>query len=52
LENPTSRLEYQRGMLFGAELWEYLLEKWGRTCAYCDAEGLPLRQNTSCTRES
>jgi hypothetical protein len=32
LENPTSRLEYQRGMLFGAELWEYLLEKWGRTC--------------------
>ena len=43
LENPhIEGLEYQRGTLFGAELWEYLLEKWGRTCAYCDAEGLPL----------
>jgi hypothetical protein len=28
--------------LFGAELWEYLLEKWGRRCAYCDEEGIPL----------
>jgi len=43
LENPDIEgLEYQRGTLFGAELWEYLLEKWGRRCAYCDAEGIPL----------
>ena len=34
LENPDIEgLEYQRGTLFGAELWEYLLEKWGRRCA-------------------
>jgi 5-methylcytosine-specific restriction endonuclease McrA len=43
LENPDIEgLEYQRGTLFGAELWEYLLEKWGRRCAYCDEEGIPL----------
>jgi 5-methylcytosine-specific restriction endonuclease McrA len=43
LENPDIEgLDYQRGTLFGAELWEYLLEKWGRRCAYCDAEGIPL----------
>jgi hypothetical protein len=33
---------FQRGTLFGAEIWEYLLEKWGRICAYRDQEGLPL----------
>jgi 5-methylcytosine-specific restriction endonuclease McrA len=43
LENPDIEgLEYQQGTLFGAELWEYLLEKWGRRCAYCDEEGIPL----------
>jgi hypothetical protein len=43
LENPDIEgMEYQRGTLFGVELWEYLLEKWGRRCAYCDAEGIPL----------
>src|SRR4029077_14770818 len=43
LEKPgIEGLEYQRGTLFGSELWEYLLEKWGRRCAYCDEEGLPL----------
>jgi hypothetical protein len=43
LENPDIKgLEYQRGTLFGAELWEYLLEKSERRCAYCDAEGVPL----------
>jgi 5-methylcytosine-specific restriction endonuclease McrA len=42
LENPDIEgLEYQRGTLFGAELWEYLLEKWERRCAYCDEEGIP-----------
>ena len=43
LENPDIEgLEYQRGTLFGAELWEYLLAKWARRCAYCDEEGIPL----------
>ncbi len=30
LKNPeVSGLEYRRGELFGYEVWEYLLEKWG-----------------------
>jgi len=32
-------VEYQRGTLAGYELGEYLLAKWDRTCAYCDASG-------------
>lgn len=36
LENPEiSGIEYQRGTLFGYEVKEYLLEKFGRQCAYC-----------------
>jgi hypothetical protein len=27
----------------GYELREYLLEKWGRKCAYCDKENVPLQ---------
>ena len=43
LQNPeVSGVEYQRGELQGYEVREYLLEKWGRRCAYCDAEGVPL----------
>ena len=43
LQNPEiSGLEYQQGTLFGNELREYLLEKWGRQCAYCDAENGPF----------
>jgi hypothetical protein len=35
-ENPEiSGAAYQRGTLAGCELREYLLEKWGRTCADC-----------------
>lgn len=33
---------YQRGELAGYEVREYLLEKWGRTCAYCKKTGVPL----------
>src|SRR5450755_3277654 len=29
--------------LAGYELREYLLEKWGRRCAYCSKENLPLQ---------
>ncbi|MDA8092599.1 MAG: RNA-guided endonuclease IscB [Betaproteobacteria bacterium] len=43
MQNPEiSGVEYQRGTLFGYEVREYLLEKWGRKCAYCDAENVPL----------
>lgn len=43
MENPEiSGVEYQQGTLFGYEVREYLLEKWGRTCVYCDAQGMPL----------
>ncbi|WP_436890271.1 RNA-guided endonuclease IscB [Nocardiopsis dassonvillei] len=34
--------EYQRGALHGYEVREYLLAKFGRTCAYCGATGVPL----------
>ena len=43
LQNPEiSGVEYQRGELFGYEVREYLLEKWGRRCAYCGATDVPL----------
>ena len=44
MENPEiSGVEYQQGTLAGYELREYLLEKWGRRCMYCDKEGVPLQ---------
>ena len=43
LQNPEiSGVQYQQGELAGYELREYLLEKWKRTCAYCDATNTPL----------
>ena len=43
MQNPEiSGIEYQQGTLFGYEVREYLLEKWGRTCVYCDATEVPL----------
>jgi len=43
MQNPhISGVEYQQGELQGYEVREYLLEKWGRRCAYCDAENVPL----------
>lgn len=46
MENPEiSGVEYQQGTLYGGgyEVREYLLEKWGRKCAYCGAENTPLQ---------
>ncbi|MHB8318134.1 MAG: RNA-guided endonuclease IscB [Acidimicrobiales bacterium] len=44
MENPDiSSVEYQQGTLAGYEVREYLLEKWGRQCAYCGASGVPLQ---------
>ena len=35
-------IQYQQGTLAGYETREYLLEKWGHTCAYCGATDVPL----------
>jgi 5-methylcytosine-specific restriction endonuclease McrA len=43
-ENPEiSGIEYQQGELAGYEVREYLLNKWGRKCAYCGVENVPLQ---------
>jgi 5-methylcytosine-specific restriction endonuclease McrA len=43
LQNPEiAGIEYQRGALFGFEVWEYLLAKWGHQCAYCGRTDRPL----------
>ena len=45
MDNPEiSGVEYQRGTLYEAELWEYLLEKFGRKCFYCGAKNTPLEK--------
>jgi 5-methylcytosine-specific restriction endonuclease McrA len=44
MENAEiSGTEYQQGTLAGYETREYLLEKWGRKCAYCGKENVPLQ---------
>lgn len=43
MQNPEiSGIEYQQGELQGYEVKEYLLEKWGRKCAYCKTENVPF----------
>lgn len=44
LENAEiSGVAYQQGTLAGYEVREYLLDKWGRRCAYCGAKDTPLQ---------
>jgi 5-methylcytosine-specific restriction endonuclease McrA len=44
MQNPNIEgKEYQQGTLQGYETREYLLEKFGRKCAYCDKQGVPLQ---------
>ena len=44
MENPEiAGVHYQQGTLQGYETREYLLEKWGRKCAYCAKENVPLQ---------
>src|SRR5215831_9922615 len=44
LENAEiSGVEYQQGTLKGYEIREYLLEKFGRKCAYCNATNARLQ---------
>ncbi|NEQ75623.1 MAG: transposase [Okeania sp. SIO2C9] len=41
--NPEiNGVEYQRGELFGYEVREYLLEKFNRTCVYCNSKDGPF----------
>lgn len=43
MQNPEIKgIEYQQGTLYGYEVREYLLEKFGRRCVYCGAENMPL----------
>ncbi|MBX3320878.1 MAG: RRXRR domain-containing protein [Nitrospira sp.] len=44
MQNPEiSGTEYQQGTLAGYEVREYLLEKFGRQCVYCEAKDTPLQ---------
>jgi 5-methylcytosine-specific restriction endonuclease McrA len=44
LENPDiAGVGYQQGTLAGYELREFLLNKWNRACAYCNAVNIPLQ---------
>ncbi len=44
MQNPEiNGVEYQQGELAGYEVREYLLEKWGRECAYCGKQNIPLQ---------
>lgn len=46
MQNPeVSGIEYQRGELFGYEVWQYLLEKWNYRCAYCSKKDVPLEKD-------
>ena len=43
LQDPEiTGVQYQQGELFGYEVREYLLEKFGRECVYCGASNVPL----------
>jgi 5-methylcytosine-specific restriction endonuclease McrA len=44
IRNPDIQgKEYQQGTLAGYETREFLLEKWGRQCAYCGVKDVPLQ---------
>jgi len=44
MENPEiNGVEYPQGTLAGYETREYLLNKWGRECAYCGTKNVPLQ---------
>lgn len=44
MQNPDIQgKEYQQGTLAGYETREYLLEKFGRKCVYCDKQNVPLQ---------
>ena len=46
MANPEIEgVEYQQGTLYESELWEYLLEKFGRECYYCGAKNVRLEKD-------
>lgn len=46
MQNPNIKeKEYQEGTLYKYEVWEYLLERDGRKCVYCGAEGVKLEKD-------
>ncbi len=49
-EPELSGVAYQQGTLFGFEVRQYLLTKWGWKCAYCGAKGAPLEVDHLCPR--
>ena len=44
--------EYQQGTLAGYETREYLLEKWGRQCAYCGVKDVPFQVEARTERKN
>ena len=42
-EPEVSGVGYQQGELQGYEVREYILDKWGRRCMYCDAQHVRLQ---------
>jgi len=53
MQNPAiSGGGYQQGTLFGYEVREYVLEKWGRKCAYCGKENVPLEVEHICPKSN
>lgn len=44
MQNPDIEgVLYQQGELAGYEVREYVLQKWQRRCAYCNAQNVPLQ---------
>lgn len=53
MQNPEiGGVQYQQGELAGYEVREYLLEKWGRCCAYCSTENVRLEVEHIVARSS
>jgi hypothetical protein len=51
LQNPQLEgVGYQQGTLWGYELREYVLERDGHACAYCDAKDAPLNLDHAVAR--
>lgn len=43
MQDPTIQAEgYQQGNLYQYEVREFVLQKWGRKCAYCGVDNVPL----------
>lgn len=43
--DPSKEVDYDHGSLFGCELREYVLSKWGHDCVYCDKTNCQLQMD-------